>query len=119
MKQQTRKELLFSVTKKDLIIQTFRSGGKGGQHQNTSDSGVRITHPPSGAKGESRTERSQHRNKKLAFRRLAASKEFKLWQNRMVYDVCKGKTTDEIVEEMMKPENIKIEVMEEGTWLEK
>lgn len=113
------KELLFSVTKKDLVIQTFKAGGKGGQSQNKTDSGVRITHPPSGAKGESRTERSQHRNKKLAFRRLAASKEFKLWQNRMVYDVCKGKTTDEIVEEMMKPENIKVEFKEEGTWLEK
>lgn len=73
------KELLFSVTKKDLIIQTFRSGGKGGQHQNKTSSGVRIIHKDSGARGESREERSQLQNKRIAFKRMAETKEFKLW----------------------------------------
>lgn len=50
------KELLFSLTKKDFRIETFRSGGKGGQHQNKTDSGVRIVHLESGAVGESREE---------------------------------------------------------------
>ena len=57
-------ELLFSITKKDFEIQTFRSGGKGGQHQNKTDSGVRIIHRDSGARAESREERSQARNKR-------------------------------------------------------
>lgn len=64
------KQLMFSVTRKDLRIDTFRSGGPGGQHQNKIESGVRITHLPSGLKGESREERSQHANKIRAFRRL-------------------------------------------------
>jgi protein subunit release factor B len=37
-----KKEKLFSITKKDFKIQTFRSGGKGGQHQNKTNSGVAI-----------------------------------------------------------------------------
>lgn len=51
-------------------VQTFRSGGKGGQHQNTTDSGVRLVHLPSGIRCESRSERSQLRNRALALARL-------------------------------------------------
>ena len=51
-------------------VQTFRSGGKGGQHQNTTDSGVRLLHRPSGIRCESRRERSQHRNRGIALARL-------------------------------------------------
>ena len=75
----TTKQLLFSITKKDFIVQTFRSGGKGGQHQNKTDSGVRIIHPDSGARGESREERKQGQNKKIAFRRLVDSPKFKIY----------------------------------------
>ena len=51
-------------------VETFRAGGKGGQHQNTTDSGVRLVHRPTGIRAESRTERSQHRNKGRALARL-------------------------------------------------
>ena len=51
-------------------VETFRSGGKGGQHQNTTDSGVRLVHLPTGVRSSSRNERSQHRNKALALERL-------------------------------------------------
>ena len=51
-------------------VETFRSGGKGGQHQNTTDSGVRLIHEPTGTRAESRTDRSQHRNKAIALGRL-------------------------------------------------
>jgi protein subunit release factor A len=51
-------------------VETFRSGGKGGQHQNTTDSGVRLVHEPTGVRATSRSDRSQHRNKAIALGRL-------------------------------------------------
>jgi len=51
------KEKLFSITKKDLEIQTFCSGGLGGQHQNKTASGVRIIHRASGAVDRTSDER--------------------------------------------------------------
>ena len=54
----------------DLEMQTFRSGGPGGQYQNTTDSGVRLIHKPSGIIVESRQERSQKQNRDLCLRLL-------------------------------------------------
>lgn len=51
-------------------VETFRSGGPGGQHQNTTESGVRLVHLPTGMRVVARDERSQHRNRKLALERL-------------------------------------------------
>lgn len=51
-------------------METFRAGGPGGQHQNTTESGVRLIHEPTDVRVEARDERSQHRNKKLALERL-------------------------------------------------
>jgi protein subunit release factor A len=73
------REKVLTVTIKDCEVQTFRAGGKGGQNQNKRDSGVRVVHVPSGARGESREERSQLANKKRAFRRMAESPEFCRW----------------------------------------
>lgn len=108
------KELLFSITKKDLEIQTFRSGGPGGQAQNKLETGVRIIHKASGAVGESRTERSQHANKKLALKRLTETDKFKNWIKIKASEISTGKTIAETVEEMMLPEHIKVEVKDEN-----
>ena len=51
-------------------VETFMSGGKGGQHQNRTESGVRLVHIPTGVVVTSREERSQYRNKSIALRRL-------------------------------------------------
>jgi len=67
------------VTINDCEVQTFRCGGKGGQNKDKRDTGVRIIHHPSGARGESREERSQIENKKRAFRRMAMSAPFVQW----------------------------------------
>src|SRR5262245_44681533 len=50
------------IKEKDLEMQTFSAGGPGGQHQNKTQSGVRLIHKPTGVRAESRTERSQHKN---------------------------------------------------------
>lgn len=56
-------------------VETFRAGGPGGQHQNRTESGVRLTHLPTGISVVARESRSQHRNRKTALARLRAALE--------------------------------------------
>ena len=112
------REKLFSVTLDDCRVDTFTVGGHGGSGKDTSNTGVRITHPPSGAAGIGKDERSQLVNKRAAFRRMAESKLFKVWVKLEAARLSGAKSIDELVEEALEPHNIKVEVRKNGVWVD-
>ncbi len=111
------KQRIVHLTAKDFKVQTFRSGGKGGQHQNKTDSGVRIVHRESGAVAECREERSQYQNKRKAFEKLTSSDRFRTWLKREHNRMCGlipsrqqiEKEVDAMIEKDLANGNIKIE----------
>lgn len=109
------REKLFSVTLDDCEVQTFPTGGPGGQKQNKTAAGVRIIHHPSGARGEGREHRSQLQNKKAALKRMAADPKFIYW---VALQTGRFESDEAYLKRQMAPENIKVEVKdEEGKWV--
>jgi protein subunit release factor A len=110
------KKLLFSVTKKDFKIDYFSGTGAGGQHRNKHQNCVRIHHAESGAMVTGQSNRERQSNMREAFNSLVKNPKFKVWMNKRIYEVIDGKKIEEKVDELMKPENIRIECLTENGW---
>jgi hypothetical protein len=117
LKSSSRK-FLFSVSIHDCRVDTFTCGGKGGSGKDTSNTGVRVVHEPSGAVGECREERSQPTNKRRAFIRMTETPAFKAWHRITTARLLGQPSIDELVAEAMQPQHLKIEERNErGQWI--
>lgn len=111
------RQKLFSVTLSDCDVQTFSVSRGGGQRRDKKSTGVRIVHPPSGARGECQEERSQYQNKKTAFKRMVDTPAFRFWVAQMTGRI---KTENQIEEEVDKSlsveNNVLVETKVQGRW---
>lgn len=120
------RELLFSVTKKDLDISYFNGTGKGGQNRNKVAACVHMKHRDSGVCVTAQRERSRDQNLKQAFESLVNHPKFKAWHKIKCAELMatkeekaqEKKRIDDAVDEAMKPDNIKLEVKDaNGHWV--
>lgn len=120
------RERVLTVRQADCVMDVFRTGGKGGQAQNKTNSGVRFRHLPSGAVAESRTHRSQHQNKLAAWRKMAESQTMQTWIRKQVSEDAltaseKAETERRLarrVEKAMASESLRVEVKNaQGDWV--
>lgn len=109
---------MFSITERDLEWQFFRAGGKGGQAQNKTSSGARVIHRESGARGESRIHRDQLHNRRTALKALADSVQFRTWVAEQHAEVERTESLAQQVARMLDSSNLRVEVKEDGRWVE-
>ena len=108
------KELLFSITKKDLVIDYFSGTGPGGQRKNKVQACVRIHHPQSGVIVQGTRERSKSQNEKAALKALVNHPKFKSWVRVQAAVRLQGyRDLEDKVDKMMNEKYIKVEYLGE------
>lgn len=114
-----KKELLFSITKKDFKIDWFSGKGAGGQYRNKHQNCIRLQHLESGVIVTGQSHRDRVSNQKEAINNLINHPQFKLWHSRKVMEVIENKTIEEKVEESMDEQNLRVEERDStGKWVE-
>jgi protein subunit release factor B len=104
--------VLFSIKPSDLREEQYRGSGAGGQKRNKTSSAIRFTHEPSGAIGESESQRSQHQNRREALRRLSINPKFVRWAHTQAAVIAEGYASiDRKVDDLMRTENLRIETV--------
>jgi len=111
-----KKELLYSIIKKDFNVEYFSGTGAGGQHRNKHQNCVRLRHNDSGVTTTGQSNRDRQTNLKEAFSSLVKHPKFKVWMNKKTWEVIEGKTIEQKVEESLIPKNLKVEIKEDGKW---
>lgn len=74
-----------------------------------------MRHPESGAEAIATEYRDQRQNRRLAFQRMVKNPRFDSWRRAKAKDIIRGKDLDKMVEESMRPENIRTETYNEKT----
>jgi protein subunit release factor B len=111
-KPEKKKELLFSLTKKDFVVEYYNGTGNGGQNRNKVATACRIHHSASGAVSVCQEERTQKVNRERAFKSLLKKPEFKKW---LKLEIARRDGVLREVEERVEKEmrNVKIEVKDD------
>lgn len=108
------RQKVLSITRDDCKWDYFRAGGKGGQSQNKTNTGARVTHQPSGAVGESREYKSQWQNRQAAWKKMANDPKMKAWIRRQS---GQDLLIQSAVKKAMEPRNLKVEGKRDGLWV--
>jgi protein subunit release factor A len=111
------RELVFSITKKDLNIDYFSGTGGGGQHRNKHQNCVRMYHKESGVRSTGQSSKERKSNLKEAFNSLVKDPKFKIWLKQKTYEVINKTTLEEQVKKEMSPENLRVEYKTKDGWV--
>lgn len=113
------KELLFSVTKDDFEWTFTKDSGPGGQKRNKTSSACYCSHKASGAQTYCAEYREQSKNREGAFLKMCNDAKFKKWHRIQVLKYTgKLKELEDEYNKLMHPKNFKVEVKQDGKWIE-
>jgi len=112
------RQLLFSLTKKDFRVDWFSGKGGGGQKRNKTQNCCRIHHDESGAIRTEQSNKNRKNKIRKALQSLVKKTKFQIWHTKKCMDMEGERSIDEIVDDLMHPNNLKIEVWEDGEWRE-
>lgn len=115
-KRMKKEELLFSITKKDFVIEYFSGTGAGGQHRNKHQNCVRLKHRDSGVLVTGQSHRERSSNTREAMNNLVSHVKFKMWHAGKVKEILSGETAKERVEKRLSPDKLRIEGKIDGKW---